>query len=213
MAKTRSTQEANEHRREAWAKLAPDYDKRIGFFERRVFGSNHREWACGRAKGKTLEVAVGTGLNLGLYAPDVTLTGLDLSEDMLAIARRRAAEFEREVDLREGDAHELPFPDGTFDTVVCTYSLCNIPDHHRAVGEMKRVLRSGGRLVLVDHIRSAVRPVVWVQKAIEFFSVRSDGDHMTRRPLEQVEAHGFEVVERERQGPTGIIERLVATKP
>ncbi len=212
VGKTRSIQEANEHRRQAWAKLAPEYDKRIGFFERRVFGSDHRAWACSRATGETLEVAVGSGLNLGLYPAEIGLTGLDLSEEMLEIARHRAAELGRQVDLRIADAHELPFPDEKFDTVVCTYSLCNIPDHHRAVGEMKRVLRPGGNLVLVDHIQSGLRPVVWVQKAIEFFSIRSDGDHMTRRPLEQVKAHELNVIERERLGPTGIVERLVAVK-
>jgi len=202
----------NEKRRKSWAKRAQTYDKSIGFFERRIFGPEHRAWACARAQGKTLEVAVGTGLNIPLYDPAVDLTGIDLSAEMLEIARKRAAEAGRTVVLREGDAHQLPFPDGSFDTVVCTYSLCNIPDPHLAVGEMKRVLCPGGHLILVDHIRSAVKPVLWFQKAIEFFSVRSEGEHMTRRPLEQVEAHGFSITERERLGLGGVLERLIAVK-
>ena len=204
--------DANALRRRAWAKEADRYDKRIGFFERRVFGAQHRTWACARASGKTLEVAVGTGLNLPLYENDVDLVGLDLSPEMLEIARRRATELERDVELREGDAHALPFEYETFDTVICTYSLCNIPDPHRAVGEMERVLRPGGKLVLVDHIRSAAKPMLWFQKASELFAVRAEGEHMTRRPLEQVTAHRFEVVERERLGPGAMIERLVAIK-
>jgi ubiquinone/menaquinone biosynthesis C-methylase UbiE len=199
--------------RRSWAKQAPRYDKQIGFFERRVFGRSHRPWACSRAGGDVLEVAIGTALNLPHYARDVALTGLDLSAEMLDIARDRARDLGREVELREGDAHDLPLADSSFDVVVCTYSLCNIPDPHLAVSEMRRVLRPAGKLILVDHIRSRVRPVYWVQKAFEFITARLEGEHMTRRPAEYVEAAGFDIVERERLGPTGVVERLVAVKP
>ncbi|HEV3473143.1 MAG TPA: class I SAM-dependent methyltransferase [Actinomycetota bacterium] len=209
--KTRHSK-ALDHRRKAWAKLAPKYDKKIDLFERKVLGEEHRAWACSKASGETLEVAIGTGLNLPHYPPDVSLTGIDLSPEMLAIARDRATELDRSVDLREADAQALPFPDASFDTVVCTYSLCNVPDDALAIGEMKRVLKPGGRLILVDHIRSAVKPIFWVQKVWELFSVPIDGDHQTRRPLLHVKAAGFEVETRDRMR-WGILERLVATKP
>jgi ubiquinone/menaquinone biosynthesis C-methylase UbiE len=199
--------------RRSWAKQASRYDKSIGFFERRVFGRSHRPWACSRASGEVLEVAIGTGLNLPLYPAGAKVTGIDLSPEMLEIARGRADQIGREVELNEADAHQLPFADASFDTVVCTYSLCNIPDPARAVSEMRRVLRPNGRFILVDHIRSAARPVFWIQKMIEFFSVRFEGEHMTRRPLEHVVAAGFDLIESGRLGPTGIIERLVAAKP
>lgn len=196
----------------SWAKRATSYDKSIGFFERKVFGTEHRQWACQRAAGKTLEIAVGTGLNLSHYPSGVSVTGLDLSPEMIEIARERANSVEIEVELIQGDAHQLEFPDDAFDTVVATYSLCNIPDPERAVAEMKRVLRPDGKLILVDHIRSTVRPVFWVQKAIEFVTSRLEGEHMTRRPLRYVEAQGFEVLERQRMR-AGIVERLVARPP
>lgn len=198
--------------RRSWAKQARRYDKSIGFFERRVFGRSHRPWACSRASGDVLEVAVGTALNLPHYRQDARITGLDLSAEMLQIARRRARDLRREVKLREGDAHDLPFPDASFDTVVCTYSLCNIPEPRRAVSEMNRVLRPGGKLILVDHIRSDVKPVFWFQRFVEFFSMRLEGEHMTRRPVEFVEASSFHIIERERLGPAGVVERLVAVK-
>jgi ubiquinone/menaquinone biosynthesis C-methylase UbiE len=198
--------------RRSWAKQASHYDKSIGFFERRVFGAEHRKWACVKASGDTLEVAVGTALNLPHFPEAVRLTGLDLSPEMLAIARNRASEIGSQVALLEGDAHALPFAESAFDSVVCTYSLCNIPDPRLAVSEMKRVLRVGGRLILVDHIRSPVKVVYWTQKSIEFFTGRLAGEHMTRRPLDQVKAEGLEVIERDRLGPGAVIERLVAIK-
>ncbi len=199
--------------RRTWAKQAARYDRSMSFFERKVFGSGHRRWACERATGDTLEVAIGSGLNLPLYRDDVRLAGLDLSPEMLAIARQRTSLLGRDVDLREGDAHALPFGDEAFDTVVCTYSLCNIPDPRRAVAEMKRVLRPGGRLILVDHIASDVKPVLWLQKALELITARFEGDHLTRRPLDHVVAEGFEIAERQRRGWANIVERLVALKP
>lgn len=201
-----------DHRRKAWAKLAPKYDKQIGFFERRVLGEEHRAWACSQATGNTLEVAIGTGLNLPHYPADVSLTGIDLSPEMLAIARERARTLGREVNLREANAQALPFKDASFDTVLCTYSLCNVPDEVRTIDEMKRVLKPGGRLILVDHIRSAVKPILWAQKLGEVFSLRIDGDHLTRRPLVHVKQAGFEIETRDRMR-AGILERLVASRP
>lgn len=201
----------NERVRRSWAKQALRYDRTIGFLERRVFGSEHREWACSRATGDTLEVAIGTGLNVAHYSEEVKLSGLDLSPEMLTIATERTSDVSRQVDLRQGDAHALPFEDATFDTVVCTYSLCNIPVPRLAVAEMKRVLRPAGKLILLDHIRSTVKPILWLQKIVEFFTRRLEGEHMTRRPLEHVKAEGFHVQERNRLR-AGVIERLVAVK-
>lgn len=200
----------NDKVRRSWAKQAPRYDRSIGFFERRLFGTEHREWVCSHVSGDVLEVAIGTGLNIAHYAPDVRLTGIDLSPEMLAIAKQRADAWGRRVDLRVDDAHELSFADDSFDAVACTYALCNIPDARKALAEMKRVLKPDGRLVVVDHIASRVRPVLWVQKGIEFFSTRLEGETLTRRPLNDAAAVGFEIVERQRLGPAGIVERGIA---
>ena len=202
----------NARRRRAWDKQAGRYDRQMGWWERRLLGPDNRRWAAQRAQGDVLEVAVGTGLSLPFYDAELNVTGIDLSPAMLDIARQRAAELRRDVDLREGDAHHLPVADASFDTVACTFSLCNIPDPRQAVTEMRRVLRPGGRLVLVDHVRSTSKPIYWLQKAIEAVSVRLDGDYMTRRPADVVEQLGFDIVERDRFR-RGIVERLVAVKP
>ena len=159
-----------------------------------------------------LEVAIGTGLNLVAYPPDVTLTGLDLSEDMLSIARIRAAELGRAATLRQGDAHALPFEDASFDTVVCTLGLCAIPDIDSAVGQMVRVLRPGGRLLLVDHVASSSRIVRGMQRLVELATLPLAGEHYLRRPLYQVKAAGLDIELVERF-TLGLVERLVARKP
>jgi ubiquinone/menaquinone biosynthesis C-methylase UbiE len=201
---------ANERRRRQYAKEAPKYDRESALVERWLFGKGHRGWVCSRATGATLEVAIGTGLNLPSYPPGVRLTGIDLTSEMLALARERAADLGMAVTLCEGDAQALPFPDGTFDTVVCTYAMCSVPDERQTVLEMKRVLRVGGRLILVDHVRSSVAPIYWVQRLMEL--ARRNEDGLTRRPIRHVLAAGFTIEATDRLR-AGIIERLVARKP
>lgn len=194
-----------------WDRKSATYDREIGVLDRRVFGDSRR-WACSRATGEVLEVAVGTGLNLAHYPAEVRLTGLDLSERMLGLARSRAAELGREVTLRQGTAHSLPFADASFDTVVCTLGLCAIPDHETATNEMVRVLRPGGRLILLDHVASSSRLARGVQWLLERITVPMAGEHFLRRPVRLVEAGGLDVEQRQRF-KLGMVERLVARKP
>src|SRR6059036_754998 len=93
--------------RRFWDEVAPRYDKAMRFLERFQFAGG-REWVCSRANGEVLEVAVGTGLNLGLYPPEARLTGIDLSPEMLVQARSRSAETGRPIELKEADVAALP---------------------------------------------------------------------------------------------------------
>jgi len=183
----------------------------MGFMDRWLFRDT-RTWICEQATGDVLEVAIGTGLNLTHYPADVALTGIDLSPAMLDIAHSRAGALGRSVDLRQGDAETLEMSDSSFDTVVCTFSLCAIPDHRAAIAEMTRVLRPGGRLLLADHVASASRPVRAVQGLLELGTVPLGGEHFRRRPIEHVRAAGF-AVERHERFALGIVERLTARKP
>ncbi|MPY80690.1 MAG: methyltransferase domain-containing protein [Actinophytocola sp.] len=180
-------------------------------FMDRVLFADSRSWACSQATGDTLEVAIGTGLNLPVYPDEVTLTGIDLSEPMLDIARTRSAELDRQVTLLQGNAHSLPFDDASFDTVVCTFGLCAIPDEATALAEMQRVLRPGGRLILVDHIRSSSAIARGVQRLLEVVTVPMGGEHFLRRPLDKVREDGFDV-EQVQRFKLGLVERLVARK-
>ncbi|MFD2472962.1 class I SAM-dependent methyltransferase [Amycolatopsis silviterrae] len=196
--------------RRTWDEAAPRYDRDIAWFERALLADG-REWVCAQAEGEVLEVAVGTGRNLPWYPPDVRLTGVDLSPSMLDLARRRAAASGREVTLTEADAQSLPFPDAAFDTVVCTLGLCGVPDERAAIAEMHRVLRPGGRLLLLDHIGSHRRFVLAGQRLLEKLTVARLGDYLTRRPLPLLASAGFAVEQSERS-KAGIVERLSARK-
>ena len=191
-------------------RAARHYDRQIGLVERLLLGDG-RAWVCGQARGQVLELAVGTARNLEHYPAGVTVTGIELSAEMLALGRRRAAFLGRPADLRLGDAQALEFPDRSFDTVVCTLGLCTIPDPRRAIAEACRVLRPGGLVLLLEHVRSPNAAVRALQRLADPLTVRFGGDHLTREPLEYLGAEGF-LIERAERSKWGVVERIRARR-
>ena len=190
--------ERTEKARELWEHRSSGYDLG-GRFEPSSLRSTRRI-LCGGARGRTLEVAVGTGRNLEYYPPQVELTGVDLSPAMMAKARERAESLGRPISLVEGDAQQLSFDDQSFDTVLCALALCTIPDQERALAEMYRVLVPGGRLLMVDHIEYTRFP----------FRLREGRrEHPRRLPRELAEEVGFVVGHHDRL-LLGMVERVVA---
>jgi len=115
-----------------------------------------RRGLFGRARGRVLEVAVGSGKNFPYYSPAVeSVVGVDLSEAMLQVARVRGRTSSFGVDLVQADATHLPFADGAFDTVTSSLSTCTFPDAVGALREMGRVVRPGGEILLLEHGRSS----------------------------------------------------------
>jgi ubiquinone/menaquinone biosynthesis C-methylase UbiE len=190
---------------------APKYDRQISLFERALFGGG-RSWVCSQARGNVLELACGTGRNLPFYPDEVALTAIELSPGMLAIARRRARDLGHPADLRIGDAQALIFPDASFDTVTCTLGFCTIPDPQAGAAEAFRVLRPGGQLLLLEHVRSTVELVRRGQMLLEPLALRLEADHLLREPLDYLPGVGFEI-DRVERSKLGIVERLRASKP
>ncbi|HEX7490925.1 MAG TPA: class I SAM-dependent methyltransferase [Candidatus Limnocylindrales bacterium] len=187
------------------------YDRRAGKPDGPRGDANLR-WLCAQADGETLEVGIGKGRTLPFYPPGTHLTGIELSSVGLAVAERRARQLGIPAALRRGDAAALPYPDDHFDTVVFAFVLCTVPDDRKAVAEAVRVLRPGGRLLLVEHVRSPNIVVRALERLLDPIEVHRMGDHLMREPLNHVLAEGMEVAYLERR-MFGIVERLAARKP
>ena len=130
---------------------------------------------------RVLEVGVGTGINAALYPRDCSVTGIDLSGSMLEKARRRIArKGVRNVRLLEMDAANLKFADDTFDIVYAPYVISVVPDPVAVAGEMRRVCRPGGRIVILNHFRSKSRVGAWLERIIapaaKYLGFKSDLD-------------------------------------
>lgn len=205
-----TTARANERLRRFYNQYAASYDGWMRYYDPVMFGDRRRR-VCAQARGRTLELAVGTRLNLACYPRAVELTGIDLTPGMLEIAARRARQLRREVSLQPGDAHALEFPDGHFDTVVATLLLSTTSDDRRAAAEAWRVLKPEGRLLLLDHVRSPIAPVRWAERLLDPLMARFTGVHLLRDPLDYLGAVGF-TVERCARSRWGIIEEVVARK-
>jgi phosphatidylethanolamine/phosphatidyl-N-methylethanolamine N-methyltransferase len=130
---------------------------------------------------RVLEVGVGTGINAALYPRDCTVTGIDLSEKMLAKARKRIArKGVRNVRLAQMDAANLKFADDTFDIVYAPYVISVVPDPVSVTREMRRVCRPGGRIVILNHFRSENAFGAWMERIIapaaKYLGFKSDLD-------------------------------------
>lgn len=151
------------------------------------------------AKGRVLEIGGGTGVNLEHYGPDVeSLTVTEPEQPMLRRLDRKVREQAPLTKVLRARAEELPFADDSFDTVVSTLVLCGVDDQERALRELRRVLRPGGQLMFIEHVRSDEPKVARMQdrmNGVNRFVVRCDCNRAT---LDRIEAEGFEVTRLER---------------
>lgn len=163
-----------------------------------------------QAGGDVLELGVGSGATLPFYRDGVrALTAIDVSPRMLERARGRAAGLAFPVTFLEADFQTLPFPAASFDTVVSSLALCGIPDPPRLYAEMLRVLRPGGALLAVEHVRPGFAPLGLAFDLVTPFTERAIGCAWNRRTPEQLRAAGFDVSVRERR-LLGVVVTLVA---
>ena len=153
----------------------------------------YRQRVIPAAEGRVLEIGVGSGLNLPLYTDKADhVIGLDPSPKLLEMARRACNQAARPVELVEGSAQAIPLEDKSVDTVVTTWTLCTIPDAGRALAEMRRVLRPGGRLLFVAHGRSPDPGVRrWQDRLTPVWKRIGGGCHLNRGIAELIESAGF----------------------
>ena len=137
--------------RHAYRRWAPVYDFTFGLVAEA--GRKHAVRIINRRRGRVLEVGVGTGLSLPCYGAHLTITGIDLSPEMLAKAQDKVERkgLSNVAALHEMDAGALAFPDESFDTVVAMYVMTVVPDPERVMRELERVCAPGGEVILVNH--------------------------------------------------------------
>jgi ubiquinone/menaquinone biosynthesis C-methylase UbiE len=168
-----------------------------------------RRRVLSEASGKVLEVAVGTGKNFRYYR-DCQIIGVDLSSEMLKVARNRAAKLSMRVSFLVADAEALPFADKSFDAVVSSLSTCTFPNPVAALEDMARVCRTSGKILLLEHGRSDREWLGrWQDRHADQFA-KPLGCHWNREPLDFARKAGL-MVNREQRLFFGIFYQIEAS--
>jgi ubiquinone/menaquinone biosynthesis C-methylase UbiE len=160
----------------------------------------YRRQLLAHVQGSVLEIGFGTGLNLSCYPEHIRkITGVDPNPGMGSLARRRIASSPIAVDWQVADAQELPFPSQSFDSVVSTWTLCSIPNVAKALGEIRRVLRAGGKLFFLEHGLSEDPQVQrWQNRLNPLQKVIADGCNLNRDMARLIREAGFRFEQLER---------------
>jgi len=162
------------------------------------------------ARGQVLEIGAGTGANFPYYASQTRIFALDASADMLRVARRRPCQACATV--TQADGQWLPFTNNTFDTVLATLVFCSMPDPLQALAEIKRVLKSDGQLLLMDHTRGTQPITRWFTDALHPLWYGLNGScHLNRETARTVAQAGFDITQVE-QHFGGVLQLVQATK-
>lgn len=180
--------------RHRYNRVAPLYDLLDAIMEARMFKAE-RPAVIQQASGQVLEVGVGTGKNLPLYQDDANVTGIDFSPRMLAKAKRLAANLDKTFQLLEMDVQELAFNDNSFDSVVTTCVFCSVPDPVKGLVEIHRVLKPGGRLIMLEHVRSEGSVKGKLMDWFNFIPLHLYGANINRRTIDNLRAAGFSRIE------------------
>jgi phosphatidylethanolamine/phosphatidyl-N-methylethanolamine N-methyltransferase len=197
--------------RRRYQRIAPFYDLMEGMAERRYRPWREKLWSLVQGPN-VLEVGVGTGKNMPFYPTGISITAIDLTPGMLQCARKRATEFnlDSRVELRLGDAQALDFPDATFDSAVATFVFCSVPDPALGLRELKRVVKPGGRVFLLEHMRSSNPFLGSLMDFLNPFVVRMMGANINRRTVDNVHLAGLEIEQVEDLGAGGIFKLIAA---
>jgi ubiquinone/menaquinone biosynthesis C-methylase UbiE len=163
------------------------------------------------AKGKILEIGVGTGKNIQYYPEDSEVTAIDFSEKMLGKAREKAEKLGKNVDLRLMDAQQLEFPDETFDTVITTCVFCSVPDPIKGLKEIRRVCKKDGQIIMLEHVRSKKPGVGIMMDLLNPLVVRVVGANINRDTIANLNTAGLKV-EIEKDLMSDIVKHIKCSK-
>jgi len=156
----------------------------------------YRERVLSSARGRVLEIGIGSGLNLPFYASRIDeILGLEPAARLVAMAQLAAGRFKAPVTVITGSAEAIPIDDDSIDTVVSTWTLCSIPDAVGALREMRRVLKPGGQLLFVEHGLAPEESVCkWQNRLTPVWKRIGGGCHLNRPIRALIESAGFGIV-------------------
>lgn len=194
--------------REKWDWLSLTYDWMTFGEDRRQGGEKRRLFA--KIQGRTLLVAVGTGNDLKYLPSDCDLIAIDISPRMIQRARTKARREGGNIRMVLTDAQRLAFGDQTFDTVLTVCTFCSIPQPLQGLQELYRVLKSDGRLLMFEHVRSKIGPFALLLDFMTFLT-RKFGPDLNRDTVGNVLQAGFRL-QREENVYLDIVKAIVATK-
>ena len=193
-------------------RVAPIYDAMEWVLEWLSFGGWRRQLWSRVVGPEVLEVGVGTGKNLSMYPDNLEITAIDISPKMLERARRRAEQLDVDVKLMEADAQRLPFDDDQFDTGMTTFVFCSVPDAVRGLRELRRVVRPGGQLIMLEHVLSEQPILRPLMRWLDWLPSHIWGAHIDRQTVENVRESGFEEV-RETNLALDVVKRIEGRVP
>jgi ubiquinone/menaquinone biosynthesis C-methylase UbiE len=168
------------------------YDPLGASAERRWMGGRRRRLLAG-ARGAVLEIGGGTGANLAHYRDVDRVTIAEPDPFMRNKIGPKLEDARVPVEVAAAGAEALPFPDGSFDTVVSTLVLCTVPDQEAALDEVRRVLRPGGRLLFIEHVRATGSAARWQDRLEPLWRRLLGGCHPNRDTVAAIEEAGFEI--------------------
>ncbi len=176
-------------------RIAPFFDVMEGLMEWALL-SNWRKKIWNKVSGKKiLEIGVGTGKNFPFYPVDKEISAIDFSDNMLTRARKKAGQEQIKVDLSLMDVENLNFADNSFDTVICTFVFCSVPNPGQGLQEIYRVCKPGGQVLLLEHVLSSRPFVAVIMNFLNPIALIIAGANINRKTVETVQQCGFKSVD------------------
>ena len=172
-----------------WDRASRTYDFFAAVDDKRL--GTEKQKLLAKARGKTLHVAAGTGNDFKFFPVGMDIVSIDISPKMLEQAKIKAAVYKGSLELREADVHNLDYPEATFDTVTTVFTFCSVPKPIAGLQELHRVLKPGGQILMLEHVRSIALGPVGIMMDLMSQLTRQFGPELNRDTVGNVQKAGF----------------------